>query len=564
MNMSGIQFRNYKSFKEEFVSIESFPNMTIFIGKNNSGKSSCIDVLESLTNSKIFWENIKKGLEIQIEHILSKDDILRVFSMNAYEGGIRGNHYNFGKNYIGKKASFNITINQNHLYSSEGKRVDFNYEWIPNDNVFPNQYEDFWERFERNNVNDWSKYLFRRLGAERNILPEKETDSEELSMTGTGASNLVRKFINYSQYDEKIVEDTLLEALNSIVYPDSKYSGIRVQQIKRNDQLYWEIFLQEGNQRFALSQMGSGLKTIVLVLLNLLIIPKMKNYKDYHIIYAFEELENNLHPALQRRLFEYLYKYSCEKDILIFLTTHSHVAINTFCEKEFAQVLHVTKQSGVSTLHRIDNYFAKSELLNDLDVRASDLLQANGIIWVEGPSDRIYLKRWIEIWGGDELQEGRDYQFLYYGGRLLSHYSAETEQKELINVLLTNRNAAIVIDSDKKSAHSRINDTKKRIQQEFQNANSFCWITQGKEIENYVPNIAIEQALEKKIKGQCGQYDLFPDYIGALYPTFGNEKVLFAQKVCKFITPQNSANLLDLKSQVEKLIKTIQKWNPKY
>lgn len=54
MNLSGIQFRGYKSFIKNYTSIESFPNMTIFVGKNNSGKSSCIDVLQSLSNPEIF------------------------------------------------------------------------------------------------------------------------------------------------------------------------------------------------------------------------------------------------------------------------------------------------------------------------------------------------------------------------------------------------------------------------------------------------------------------------------------------------------------------------------
>ena len=75
-------------------------------------------------------------------------------------------------------------------------------------------------------------------------------------------------------------------------------------------ELKWEIFLQEKGKRYALSKMGSGLKTIILVLANLLIIPKLKAYKNKKIIYAFEELENNLHPALQRKLFEYIYKYA--------------------------------------------------------------------------------------------------------------------------------------------------------------------------------------------------------------------------------------------------------------
>lgn len=110
-------------------------------------------------------------------------------------------------------------------------------------------------------------------------------------------------------------------------------------------------------------------------------------------------------------------------------------------------------------MDQIDSFISKTHVLEDLDVRASDIFQSNGIIWVEGPSDRVYIKRWLEIWGDKELIEGSDYQFLYYGGRLLSHYTTK-ETEDLINILSTNRNAAIVIDSDKRSKQGHINDTK--------------------------------------------------------------------------------------------------------
>ena len=59
-----------------------------------------------------------------------------------------------------------------------------------------------------------------------------------------------------------------------------------------------------------MSRMGSGLKTIILVLLNLLVIPELDEYKDKKMVYGFEELENNLHPAMQRKLFEYIYEFA--------------------------------------------------------------------------------------------------------------------------------------------------------------------------------------------------------------------------------------------------------------
>ena len=87
-------------------------------------------------------------------------------------------------------------------------------------------------------------------------------------------------------------------------------------------------------------------------------------------------------------------------------------------------------------------------MLSDLDVRASDLFQSNGIIWVEGPSDRVYINRWLKVFCDSEYIEGSHYQFLYYGGKTLSHFTVDDKLDDLISILKTNKNAAIVIDSE--------------------------------------------------------------------------------------------------------------------
>ena len=236
----------------------------------------------------------------------------------------------------------------------------------------------------------------------------------------------------------------------------------------------------EGDERFPISKMGSGLKTILLVLLNLIVCSKEKGTN----IFLFEELENNLHPALQRRLFNYIHNYAIKNNALFFITSHSHVAVNCFYSKENTSIYHIEKKKGISTISSVNNTFEYSKLLDDLDVKASDLLQSNGIIWVEGPSDRIYIKKWISL-VDDSLEENVHFQFAYYGGRLLSHYTAndENEDQNLIRVLLTNRNSAIVIDSDRRKKTDTINSTKERIRNEFVSKKLFVWITDGNEFD---------------------------------------------------------------------------------
>jgi len=560
----GIFFKGYKNFSSDLlIELNDIKNLNIIIGRNNSGKSSVLDVVEFVLDKNKFLEHMDNINLIEIKFPLEEQVIKRVFDKSTAGGSIFGNHYDFGKKFIGTDFSVKINAKKD---SYNAAHISWDYQKATNFNEsFGIKYDEYWEQVARNLQNYLEGLVVRRLSAERDIVPEPESGEEKLTETGIGASNLVRKVINFSGYDEKLIEEKLLCALNEIMMPETEFDEIRVQQIEKNNILLWEIFLREkGNDRFSLSESGSGLKTIILVLLNLLIVPDLTAYKGKTCVFAFEELENNLHPALQRSVFEYIYKFVEEHNMYIFLTTHSHIAIDIFSRKEKSQILHVYKENGISGLKKVENYLDKVGILDDLNVKASDILQANGIIWVEGPSDRVYIKKWMEVFSDCQYKEGTDYQFFYYGGKLLSHYAASDKLEfldELISILTTNRNSAIVIDSDKTSNGKTINATKKRIKDEFEKVQLYCWITKGKEIENYIACDAIAEKYDIENVKQCTQYELFPDYIKKREPNFSNRKVLFAREIREFITRSNSESILDLKKKIEGLFCQIKKWN---
>lgn len=558
MKLSNIKFKNYKSFKENWVRVDNISNVNILIGRNNSGKSSVLDVIEGLTNANVFYENSLLGdaFSVEVMHTLTRQEI----SESLLSQKIANSPFYIQK-MEGIEKRYSIDTEECPSPSSRSKRRHKYIEIV--DSSTPVTL--FKINLSADSIFPYRNYKFLKLSADRDITPEKESTPPILAENGEGATSIIKTFLLRREYDEKIIENNLLPALNRILASDAFFERIKIQEIPYpqdgSDSSRWEIFLEEQNQRYPLSKMGSGLKTIILVLINLLVIPEMKEYKNSKIIFAFEELENNLHPALQRRLFDYLYRYSIERDTVIFLTTHSHVAINLFSNQDNVQIFHVKKENGISTMEPIEDYIGKSLLLEDLDVKASDLLQSNGIIWVEGPSDRIYVKNWIDICSDNKFKEGKDYQFLYYGGRLLSHYSTNTEENELISILTTNRHAAIIIDSDKKSEHAEIRATKRRIKKEFKEKKLFCWITQGREIENYLKAESISKALGKKVK-QCQQYESFPTYIKSKYPNFESRKVPFARSMLNGITSKDDiAGILDLERQIQKLVQCIEDWN---
>lgn len=538
-----IAFKGYKVFpKNRYTYMGDISRVNVVIGKNNCGKTSLLDILGLIYDAN---SSVIVGIDVdEVIFDIPLDEIAaqRVFSTHS---GLGRWTLSSLKDYF-KEKLFTMKLTGN-------KRVDF---------LNGNEFKELGSQV--NGITNYlaerrTSYRFRKITAERNISPEIETIIG-LESDGQGATNLIRVFINDGNYDESIIENNLLDALNSIMMPEAEFESIRVQEVIYSQEKYWEVFLQEkGMQRVPLSKTGSGLKTIVLVLLNLLVIPHVEEYKNAQLAYGFEELENNLHPALQRRLFEYLYKFSIENDVKLFLTTHSHIAINSFFGREQASIYHVIKEDGTAQIKAIETHIDKTEILDDLDVKASDILQSNGIIWVEGPSDRVYIKRWLEVFTDNEYIEGEHYQFLYYGGRLLSHYGINDE-KELINIITTNRNAAIVIDSDKKNKPAQINSTKKRIVEEFKELGMFSWVTKGKEIENYIPKKAIELMLGRTIKKSCEQYELFPKYIEKLYTNFSQNKVQFANNLKGYITAEN-AEVLDVRKQILELYSQIQKWN---
>lgn len=179
---------------------------------------------------------------------------------------------------------------------------------------------------------------FRRLLAGRDIETEFPNKKLELGPDGSGASNIMRRFIVSSEFPRELIQHELRDGLNDIFGKDGQFSVIHV---KHQDdeaggpQGHWEVYLgEEKKGLIPLSKSGSGLKTVLLVLLNLLVIPKIENKEKSQFVFAFEELENNLHPALLQRLFQYLEEYALNEQATIFLTTHSSTALDFFgCQR---------------------------------------------------------------------------------------------------------------------------------------------------------------------------------------------------------------------------------------
>ncbi len=208
-------------------------------------------------------------------------------------------------------------------------------------------------------------------------------------------------------------------------------------------------------------KLGHGTQQLI-SLLFLLILPR-------DCVYIIDEPENGLHPGLQLKLLRFI------KDIILtdksysklfFFATHSTCFID-FKGKCSHYICEKTKDDLSINLLEEDNL----NIIRDvLGLNPSILLQANGIIWVEGPSDSFYIKMLFKCFGMDLNDSG--VLIASYGG--VGNITNDFFSLELLKKI--NPNFCIIIDSEKDDEFDDINGDLKNKKEEFEKEEYIFWI----------------------------------------------------------------------------------------
>lgn len=535
MPITKFEINGYKCFdKETQFDVPKIVNL--IIGKNNSGKSTFLDVIKHI----YCRFGLKMEKPYSFYYLIGDKDISLFTIHNHRPGTIRStaipNIDNLKTQLIGKEIKINV---------SQTKKL------IDDNNRYPLPYigEDYRLDFRIGATIPVSDIVYKPITvlSERNVLGEHSSTTTVLP-SGDGLTGALLYHATEKVGKRKLIK-AILDDINDLLRGEEHFSSLN---ILKNSSLY-TIHLENEKGEISLDDMGSGIKTLIFISY---LIENEKLYPSDSMFF-FEELENNLHPEIQRRLFNKIYDFAIQYKKRVFITSHSHVAINCFYGKEDTRIYHVKKDNDNSSyIETIDSDLSKSLILDDLGVKASDLFQSNGIIWVEGPSDRIYINKWLHL-VNPSLKEYEHYSFLYYGGKLLSHYSID-EETGVINILLTNRNSAIVMDSDIKKDGDTPNSTKLRIEKEFKERGLFNWITEGREIENYIHKEAVDRRYESNKHEQIGKYDDFKDYIANDDSYFESHKLKTAEELS---FNERDLSVMNLRDKITALAETIEGWN---
>lgn len=552
MKIKEISINNFRSIGDKPVTINLIKKISVIIGKNNSGKSNILKALQKVkqcqsnkfTFGELDYHNRNQSKPFRFTFHLISDDPFKEFGIpKSYKGEIFFNYE------YSQKEGHPISIGSCfHLLK------------------FPDWNEPLGRRFNRRFSSKLAESEFEmemNKTAEATlpeilknlpdiyILPQfrQITPGAEHSIEGKGIIETLDRFQHptIGHDEDKIKFQKVEELIQKLIHlPKAKLEIVDKKH----------ILIENEGLRIPLESYGTGVHELIILATALI---SLEN-----VIFCIEEPEIHFHPLLQKELLNFLKNETQNSYVL---TTHSNAFLNT--DNDIA-VIHLWKDNNITLGRCIESTSDALKIIKDLGIQPSDIFQANFVIWVEGPSDRIYLMHWLALLCED-LKVGIDYEIMHYTGKLLSHVSLESEginPESFVQLLRINQNSAIIMDRDRKAPDKEINKTKQRICEECEKNGVLSWVTHGREIENYLPSHTVESVYSEWYGGDkkidFGRFDKLEDKIKETYGdelrsshNYGQYKPKFARLIAPKITKEDINKDQELNKKLNELINKI-------
>jgi predicted ATPase len=503
--------------------INRIDTLNIFVGSNNSGKSYLIrslfeyklDVIINTFNSKIIEKyiiDLKSELNTYLKHFEKSSYIKshqgRVNNINYNKFSTEGSNQNGLKSTLEGITSNNINIlsdgsvNVKEVINSSIGLAEKHIPYInaeletfnPNDLIFtkhyipilrgliPIQYEG--SKFNLNTNN----YQERVLKDFFKTVKLKET---HFIYTGLDLYNIIVNKLLGDTKDREQVKD--FENFLSSTFFDNQHINL-VPKVNTD-----VLSIKIGDEEKPIYQLGDGIQTIILIMY-----PVFFAGHGNHLFFI-EEPETHLHPGMQRILIETLllprfstYQY--------YITTHSNHFLDLSLEYDNISIYAVTKEKqNNETKIKIDNINQNHlQVLNLLGVRNSSIFLSSCTIWVEGITDRLYIRKFLELIfkiNNLNFKEDMHYSFIEYSGNNITHWSfLESDDKNYFNINYKSITNKIFLIADKDGVDIIVDrkKTKKALRQKQlkQNLGEHFYLTKGYEIENLLSIDIIKKSIE--------------------------------------------------------------------
>lgn len=345
------------------------------------------------------------------------------------------------------------------------------------------------------------------------------------------------------------------------------------------------IAVKIGNEKqLPIYELGDGLQQII-------IITSAAYLETEPSMFFIEEPEINLHPGMLRKLIHFLIDHTPHQ---YFITTHSNHLIDFYNYSDQVTVHRLKKKvENAQTTFTIHDCKQDKDLLQELGVLNTSVYLANSTIWVEGITDRLYLKAYMQKYLAEhpEKQKWQNYSehihyaFVEYQGGTLGHWDFnDDDANDSLKALKLCATPFLIADGDIRSKGNRYQTLIEQLGDNF-------FITKGKEFENMLPEAILKETAKhffnnsRKAKylqpdnletitysdyfgSQEGIGKYLDDLIGSTNNVFSEDrgtirrKIEFCTKACEYMTKKDEttrdyANQWKLTDELKKLCEKI-------
>lgn len=285
--------------------------------------------------------------------------------------------------------------------------------------------------------------------------------------------------MSHGTYEERNNRDSFIKFLSQEFFESET-----VELISRDDKTLWIRIGNEPEQ--PIHHLGDGIQSIII-----LTFPLFVN-KDKRLMVFIEEPEMLIHPGLQRVLLK-CFNRADFTNFQFFLTTHSNHFLDLTLDDGNTSIYTVKKKLNEEQLKNpthsnstIENISTgDNNILGLLGVRNSSVMLSNCTIWVEGITDRLYIRHYLNLYQknlkkGQIYKEDVHFSFVEYGGNNITHWSfLDNKPEPAINVEKLCGKLMLITDKDGSTKISRQAQLKKKLGSRY-----FC--LDSREIENII------------------------------------------------------------------------------
>lgn len=283
----------------------------------------------------------------------------------------------------------------------------------------------------------------------------------------------------------------------------SFFNNQRLEIIARNDE---KVHVRIGDDEFPIEQLGDGVQSIIILTYPLFM------HLGENAIFFFDEPETHLHPGFQRLFIETL-RDERFNTFQYFISTHSNHFLDITLEKNDTSIYTFEKSKKESLNFTIENVASgDNNILKLIGANKSSVFLSNRTIWVEGITDRMYLRKYLDLYqdqlDGDNVKYKEDYHysFVEYGGSNITHWSFLDDEDEVtevdgkkiidsrINIDRLCSISFVVTDSDNAADDSE----KKKRQEKLENllGEDRFYCLKGREIENLLTKEVVVKTIK--------------------------------------------------------------------